>query len=164
MKKLWRASDRKVVQKLPRASRKPWKSIGNALFLCISCKSAGTEPERVRKSMAGPTKTDQKIMKEVMKFQKSYFSSTSHCIKYILMGYEAQTPNPAICELDHRNFFTLRVRSLVWVTFSTKSLLIWDHGSARSRIFRNPSNFDELYLRAQWIFFQNSKSFENIYV
>ena len=31
----------------------------------------------------------------------------------------------------------------------SKSLLIWDHGSARSRIFRNPSNFDELYLRAQ---------------
>ena len=30
--------------------------------------------------------------------------------------------------------------------------------------FRNPSNFDELYLRAQEIFFQNFKIFENTYV
>ena len=34
----------------------------------------------------------------------------------------------------------------------------------KSRIDPNHSNFDELYLRAQGIFLQNSKRFEEIYV
>ena len=49
-------------------------------------------------------------------------------------------------------------------TFVSSSQRMMSRTWGFSRIFRNPSNFDELYLRAQEIFFQNSKRFEEIYV
>ena len=43
--------------------------------------------------------------------------------------------------------------SIGLVTFLIRSMGSWEKFWAKSGIFRNPSNFGELYLRAQWIFF-----------
>ena len=110
------------------------------------------------------TKSTKKTWKTWTFFQKRIFRADN-----FLLARRSRSMKPKLEIRLYVNsttvFFCIFIsKSSVWVTFSTKNLVSWDKFSVRSRIFRNPSNFDELYLRAQWIFFQNSKRSRKVYV
>ena len=71
-------------------------------------------------------------------------------------------------EKKSQSFFHFRFGSpsvsIGLVTFLIRSMGSWENFWAKSGIFRNPSNFGELYLRAQSIFFQNFKRSWKVYV
>ena len=91
----------------------------------------------------------------------SYFFRTRICLKFMYAEY--RNVGPRIKNMKNQTkFFALP--KCVSVTFSTLCVAKMAKDPVKPENFRNLSNFEKLYLRAQWIFFQNSKRSWKVYI
>ena len=114
--------------------------------MCQTCTNGGFVSFHHQFKRQTPTKSDQNSLKNAQKSKNRIFPAYSLVSTILSCSMKVTVRELIYCSSVAIFFFTFH---LVRVTAFALPALYLDNDPTRSRIFRNPSNFDELYLRAQ---------------